>query len=305
MEDIQNELIIKPKPKTLIIVIIMLVILLIVSAFIIYRSSIGSASAYSQFKKAMVEVKKMGDDYAENGMQLQADYYYGMAGSSISAMRLGVEHILDIKGESKYLQDEADATDVKDADVTMKPVYKDWKSIAAISPASPYPYYFEGLILHIQGNEDKAKEAYQNALLNPLFSENSAAFYYLSELSIGELSKMRDELAGIESDLYASFTPKPYGLERHPMNYNDEYLRAKAKDVLEQEANDYTEALRYYSAALRVNPFEAKNYACCALISIFNNDLDAAITCINEGLWVDENNKELNQIAAWLTQNKE
>lgn len=207
-----------------------------------------------------------------------------------------------MKGESKYLKEAADA---EDTNVTAKPTYKDWESIAAISPASPYPYYFEGLIYHIQGNEEKAKEAYQNALINPLFSENSAAFYYLNELSIDELSKMRDELAVIESDLYAIFTPRPYGLERHPMNYNDEYLRAKAKDVLEKEANVYTEALRYYTAALRVNPFEAKNYACCALISIFNNDVDAAIICVNEGLWVDESNKELNQIAAWLTQNLE
>ena len=301
MENIQK---MKQEPRGHILSIIIIAALLIAaaSAFIIYRSSIGSASAYTQFKKAMLEIKKMGDDYTENDMNLQAQHYYGIAASSVSAMRFAVDHILDMKGESKYLKDVADADDTN---VTAKPAYKDWESIAAISPASPYPYYFEGLIYHIQGNESKAKEAYQNALINPLFSENSAAFYYLSELDIDELSTIRDELAVIESDLYAIFTPRPYGLERHPMNFNDEYLRAKAKDVLEKEANEYTEALRYYTAALRVNPFEAKNYACCALISIFNNDIDAAITCVNEGLWVDENNKELNQIAAWLTQNQE
>lgn len=292
----------KPRGRILSIIIVAALLIAATSALIIYRSSIGSASTYTQFKEAMLEIKKMGDDYAENDMKLQAQHYYGMAGSSISAMRLAVDHILDMKGESKYLKDVADA---KDTDITAKPAYKDWESIAAISPASPYPYYFEGLIYHIQGNEEKAKEAYQNALINPLFSENSAAFYYLSELGIDELSTIRDELAVIESELYEIFTPKPYGLERHPMNFNDEYLRAKAKDVLEKEPNEYTEALRYYTAALRVNPFEAKNYACCALISIFNNDVDAAITCVNEGLWIDENNKELNQIAAWLTQNQE
>lgn len=301
MEGIQK---IKQKPRGRILSIFIIAVLLIAvaSAFIIYRSSIGSASAYTEFKEAMLEIKRMGDDYAESDMKLQAQHYYGMAGSSVSAMRLAVDHILDMKGESKYLDDVAD---VEGTNVTAKPEYKDWESIAAISPASPYPYYFEGLIYHIQGNESKAKEAYQNALINPLFSENSAAFYYLSELGTDELSKMRDELAVIESDLYEIFTPRPYGLERHPMNFNDEYLRAKAKDVLEKEPNEYSEALRYYTAALRVNPFDAKNYACCALISIFNNDVDAAITCVNEGLWVDENNKELNQIAAWLTQNQE
>ena len=148
-------------------------------------------------------------------------------------MRLAVDHILDMKGESKYLDDVADA---EDTNVTAKPIYKDWESIAAISPASPYPYYFEGLIYHIQGNESKAKEAYKNALINPLFSENSAAFYYLNELSIDELSKMRDDLAVIESDIYAIFSPRPYGLERHPMNFNDEYLRAK--DTRETNGED-------------------------------------------------------------------
>ena len=301
MEGIQK---MKQKPRGRIFSIIIVAALLIAAAstFIIYRSSISSASAYTEFKEAMLEIKRMGDDYTENGMKLQAQHYYSMAGSSVSAMRLAVDHILDMKGESKYLDDVADA---EDTNVMAKPIYKDWESIAAISPASPYPYYFEGLIYHIQGNESKAREAYKNALINPLFSENSAAFYYLNELSIEELSKMRDDLAVIESDLYAIFSPRPYGLERHPMNFNDEYLRAKAKDVLEKEPNEYTEALRYYTAALRVNPFDAKNYASCALISIFNNDVDEAITCVNEGLWVDENNKELNQIAAWLTQNQE
>jgi tetratricopeptide (TPR) repeat protein len=283
MEGIQK---MKQKPRAYIITIIIAAVLLIAaaSAFIIYRSSIGgSASAYTEFKEAMLEIKKMGDDYAENGMKLQAQYYYGMAGSSVSAMRLAVDHILDMKGKSKYLED---VSDEEDTNVVAKPAYMDWESIAAISPASPYPYYFEGLIYHIQGNESRAEEAYQNALINPLFSENSAAFYYLSELGINELSTMRDELAVIESDLYAIFTPRPYSLERHPMNFNDEYLRAKAKDVLEKEPNEYTEALRYYTAALRVNPFDAKNYACCALISIFNNDVDGAISCVNEGLWV-------------------
>ena len=89
----------------------------------------------------------------------------------------------------------------------------------------------------------------------------------------------------IESDLYEVFTPRPYGLERHPMNFNDEYLLAKVKDVLEKELNEYTEVLRYYTAAFRVNPFEVKNYACCTFISIFNNDVDAVIICVNEERW--------------------
>lgn len=292
MEGIQK---IKQKPRGRILPIIIVAALLIAatSAFIIYRSSNGSASAYTQFKEAMLEIKKMGDDYAENDMKLQAQHYYGIAGSSISAMRFAVDHILHLKGEGEYLEDSADYT------------YRDWDSIAAISFASPYPYYFEGLIYHIQGNERKAEEAYKNAIINPLFPESDVSFYYLSELSIDELSIIRDELYTIESDLYALFTPEQYGFERHPMNYNDEYLRAKAKEVLELEPNHYAEALKYYHAALRTNPFEVKNFACCAVTAIFNEDIDAAIYYVNEGLWVDEDNEELNQLAAWLTLNEE
>lgn len=71
------------------------------------------------------------------------------------------------------------------------------------------------------------------------------------------------------------FIPEPYDIERHPMNYNDEYLRAKAKEVLEQDSNNYSEARKYYQEALRANPFEVKNFACCTVISIFEDDITA------------------------------
>ncbi|HBL50720.1 MAG TPA: hypothetical protein DDZ65_10810, partial [Firmicutes bacterium] len=85
MEGIQK---IKQKPKGRILSIFIVAALLIAAAstFIIYRSSIGSASAYTEFKEAMLEIKRMGDDYTENGMKLQAQHYYGIAGSSVSAM---------------------------------------------------------------------------------------------------------------------------------------------------------------------------------------------------------------------------
>lgn len=292
MEDIQKA---KQKPRGRIIAIIIVVLLLIaaVSAFIIYRGSISPVSAYAQFKKEMMEVKEMGDDYAENGMELQANYYYGIAGSSISAMRLAVDHILYLKGEEEYLENAEDNNS-----------YQDWESIASISLASPYPYYFEGLTHHIQGNESEAEKAYKNAITNPIFPENGISFYYLNESSIDELSIIRNELHEAESEIYTFFIPEQYGFERHPMNYNDEYLRSKAKDILEQKPNNYSDALKYYYAALRANPFEAKNFACCSITAIFDEDIEAALYYVNEGLWVDENNEELIQIAAWLTQNR-
>ncbi len=46
--------------------------------------------AYTEFKEVTLEIKKIGDDYAENNMKLQALYYYSIAGSSVSAIRLMV-----------------------------------------------------------------------------------------------------------------------------------------------------------------------------------------------------------------------
>ncbi|NLL71759.1 MAG: hypothetical protein GX238_11600 [Epulopiscium sp.] len=87
------------------------------------------------------------------------------------------------------------------------------------------------------------------------------------------------------------------------MNYNDEYLRVKAKDILEQDPNNYSDAQKYYHAALMANPFEAKKFACCAVISIFEDDINAAINYVNEGFWLEENNEELKKLATWLTYN--
>lgn len=280
--------------KGVIFVFSIIITLAIVVAVIIIvpRINNDSSSPYPQFINTMIELKEMGDSYNDVGMTLQAQYLYGIAGSSISALRFAIDNIINMKGQEGLV-------DFQDNS------YKDWESIAKISFASPYPYYFEGLINQIKGNEDYAEEAYKNAILNSNFPEDGISFYYLNDLSTEELSKLRQELYSIESSIYDVFTPEPYEIDRHPMNFNDEYLRAKAKEVLEREPNNYSEARKYYYAALRANPFEVKNFACCAIIAIFENDIDGAINYVNDGFWVDEDNEELNQLATWLTYNRE
>lgn len=270
----------------------MLVTVIVVVATILIVSRNNNSSPYPKFIETMTEFKERGDHYNDVGMQLQAHYYYGMAGSSISAMRFAIENLLAMKGEEDLVN-------------SIDNPYTDWESIGMISFASPYPYYFEGLIYHIQGNESKAQELYKNAILNSSFPEDGISFYYLNELSTDKLSEIWNELYTMESEIYNEFNPESYEIDRHPMNYNDGYLRAKAKDILEQDPNNYSEARKYYHAALMANPFETKNFACCAIISIFEDDINAAIDYVNEGFWVEEDNEELKKLATWLTYNGE
>lgn len=134
-----------------------------------------------------------------------------MAGSSISAIRFAIENLLDMKGE----EDLVDSIDNP---------YTDWGSIGMISFVYPYPYYFEGLIYHIQGNESEAQELYKSAILNSSFPKDGISFYYLNDLNKEELLEMCHELYAMESEIYNVFIPEPYEVDRHPMNYNDEYL---------------------------------------------------------------------------------
>ncbi len=258
--------------------------------FIVSQSSSEPESLYSQYIRTMLELKEQGNTYWENHMPLQADYCYGIAGSSISAMRFAIDNILHLKGEGESL-----AELVGDA-------YRDWDTIAAISYVSPYPSYFEGLIYHIQGDKDNATEKYKEAIRNPSFPQENFSFHYLSELTSEELSALRDELLLLEKGIYEVFTPERALIPRHPLNYDDEYLRAKAKAVLEEEPENYEMAINYYHAALQVNPFEGKNFAGRALLAIFSEDMEKGLYYINEGLWIDEDSEELKQLALWLTE---
>jgi hypothetical protein len=53
--------------------------------------------------------------------------------------------------------------------------------------ASPYPYYFEGLILHVQGKNDEAEPCYTAALMNPAYPDSGVNFYYLKDMEVTEL----------------------------------------------------------------------------------------------------------------------
>ena len=236
----------------------------------------AASSIYEQYVSTMEQLKKKGDGYVSNGMKLQAQYCYGVAGSSISALRFAVDNILCLKGEGKTLSE------------VVGEAYGNWDTIASLSYASPYPYYFEGLVYQIQGKEEDAKKCYTNAIMNPSFPQKGVSFYYLNDLSVKELYILKEELVTLERNIYTEYTPDGGSCKRDPMNFSDEYLRALAKEALEQNPADFEEARQYYITALKVNPFEPKNFTSLALYAIYMEDMDSAVYYTNEGLWIDE-----------------
>lgn len=298
-----------PRPKMTAVLVIIVIILLIagLAAVLLLKhptapaaneqsgsttNKTASSSIYEQYVNTMEQLKEKGDGYVSNGMKLQAQYCYGIAGSSISALRFAVDNILCLKGEGKTLSE------------VVGEAYGNWDTIASISYSSPYPYYFEGLIYQIQGKEEDAKKCYTNAIMNPSFPQKGVSFYYLNGLSVKELYTLKEELVTLEKNIYKEYTPDGGSCKRDPMNFNDEYLRAKAKEALEQEPADYEAARQYYITALKVNPFEPKNFSSLALYAIYMEDMDNAVYYTNEGLWIDEKDEALNKIRV-LLQGKE
>lgn len=247
-------------------------------------SSEGGAT-FDLYVETVSQLKVKGDEYTENGMPLQAEYYYSIAGASISALRFAIDNLIVLKGGGDGL-----AAVVGDA-------YGDWDTIASISYVSPYPYYFEGLVYHVQGQMEEASECYRNAIQNPNFPEGGLSFYFLNDLSIDELLVLKEDLVAMENSIYATYTPTFSSLERNPLYFSDAYLRAAALEALRQHPADTVAAQTYYSMALKVNPFDPKNFTALALLAIESGDVESAVYYINEGLWIDPEDSTLNQLA--------
>ena len=232
-----------------------------------------------------------GNEYTDLGLQLQADYAYGWAAASVSSMRYCIDCLLYLEGEGDSLEDL----------VGERP--GNWDEIAAQNYASPYPYFFEGLVYNSQGKNEDAKKCYEKALVNPKFSaENDKSLLILDILSASELKSVKTKLTMLEDKIYEVYNPDKSTYPRSHMNYSDKYLRTLAKETLTANEYDYREALRHYEAALAVNPFEGDNFVGCALMNIYLGEVEQTFFYVNEGLFVDPEHEGLNKIAELLNQ---
>lgn len=235
---------------------------------------------------------EQGNEYTELGLQLQADYAYGWAAASVSAMRYCADCLISLKSKSQTPNEPSDGR------------LGDWGKIASLNYASPYPWYFEGLVYNLQDHNDKARACYEKALLNPAFSaEHDEALTVMLTMSVKELKDVRTKLTKLEDKIFAVYKPKQTTYPREALGSNDVYLRILARECLAANPSDYRGALRHYEAALRVNPFEGDNFLGCALMHLYLEETDKTFFYVNEGLFVDPKHEGLKKIADIL--NKE
>lgn len=242
-----------------------------------------------QFLKAMDELCASGDKLSEQGLSLQAESYYAFAGASVSALRYAAEYILWLKGEGESLDS-----------FTADSRYAGWDEIASVCYASPYPYYFEGLIFHVQDEKEAAKTAYANALLNPAYPEDGVDFYYLRDMSVEKLYALRDELREKENELYDRYAPRPVTVERDPYLFETTYLRAKSEEAF--AAEDYALAADYGRIAVQNDPLDPLNFKCAALCCLYADKAGEAADYLDAGLMLAPEDEGLQTLLTVFTQ---
>ncbi len=228
------------------------------------------------------------------GLTLQGEYFYGMAQSSVSALRYAIDIILWLMGEGESL-----------ADVTASAPYESWDSIIASGMGSPMPHYFEGLVMEIQGKTEEANACYECAAENPLYE--NCDYWYLRNMSVDELYQLKDVVLAKELEIFNEYTPRTNlcsttktGAEFSPTYHLTLAAQASAdgKDQLAWEC-----ALN----ALLTNPTIPELYSAAASYGLVVK-AEETLDIVNEGLFAFPDDGALNYLAGALeiaAENKE
>lgn len=244
------------------------------------ESVIGDGTSYSDFIEVMTGIKEYGDTVAGLDLPVQSEYYYSFAGASVSALRYATEYILWLKGEGDTL-----------ASFTSASRYTGWKTIAEINYASPYPSYFEGLLLEIQGKTDECIDPYASAAIMTLFPEEGLDFYYLKQMSVSGLYDLRDKLRALEDSIYAEYSPVLTGHDWDKYMFDKDYLVAlSAKSV---EAGEYAESLFYAKQALKADPFDTTVWHNAVMCAVYAEEIGLAGEYVDEGLAIFPDDSQL------------
>ena len=137
------------------------------------------------FIENVISIFDMGHEYANDGLTLVAGLPYGTAAASVSAMRYAVDCLLEIKG----------APPAEDGRLS------DWDEIAALGWASPYPYFFEGIVINAKEGIEAATPCYEKACRNPAMTEDDAYLIYIISLDADQLQRLRTALTEAEDEI--------------------------------------------------------------------------------------------------------
>ena len=230
----------------------------------------------------------LGDRFSGLMMDETAAYFYGFAGSVVGSFRLAAERVLWLKGEGDDF-----------ASLSEGSRYTDWDRVAELCFASPYPYYFEGLLYEFQGKTDEAAEAYTYASNMTDFPEEGLDLRYLKDMSVEELYALRDELRKEEDKIYEVYTPVFYGYERSFYASFAEYLYADAAELF--EAGRYPESVIPARYAVRINPKNEDHWTQAVASALYADDPHQAAAWLEEGLKYFPDSKKLDAFYKALT----
>ena len=233
--------------------------------------AVGDGSSYAAFIAVMRDVKTYGDRMAQAGLTAHSEYYYSFAGASVSALRYAVEYILWLKGEGDSL-----------ASFTAGSRYTGWETIAEINYASPYPSYFEGLLLEVQGKTDECIDPYAAAAIMPLFPEEGLDFYYLKKMDVPALYELRDTLRQLEDQIYGAYTPALTGHAWDRLAFDAGYLVGQSAAGI--RAQEYASAFWYARQALPADPSDVTVWQNAAACALYAQEFERAGAYLDEGL---------------------
>lgn len=215
----------------------------------------------------------LGDYSAEQGLTVQAESFYSMAQADLASLRFACECILSLRGEEESLEELIEGSS-----------YTDWSSIAALSPSSPYPFYFEGLMYHLQDREEEAVQCWTLAAMYERFPEAGLDLTGLGDMEIKALYTLRDSLRETEDTITARYQAPYLPVARHPYNGSATYLLTVARNYIANE--DYETALDYCFAAVNADPYDGNAFAGTALALTSLERFDEAQWYLREGLLI-------------------
>lgn len=244
----------------------------------------SDASAHERLMAEVRQYIEIARQQQDAGYSLVGEYLLGMAQAEISSLRQCVDTTLWLRGEGANL-----------AEVTGNAPYVGWDAIVGAGPGNDAPFYFEGLLFTFQGKNDEAQACYDRAAKNPHHKERD--FYYLRNLSIEDLYKVKESAAALENEVYQIYTPRTKLLaERTGAEFHPEFHLALAEAC----SDSPTDALQCAVNALLVNPAEPLLYSSAAVYAMNAMDVEKASEYINEGLFMFPEDGTLNYTAALI-----
>ncbi len=217
------------------------------------------------------------------GFTYQADWYYSYAAATAASLRTCLDASILAKG----------GTVPEDAAERLS----DWEEIGKLNLSCPIVWVCESITYLAQGKNTESDAAWKNAQQYPAYKDAAQPDDAFTQESVGDLIAARTKVAEFEDKLAGAFTPAPVDYRRDPKGWDDGYLCSLGTAALEADETDYAGAMKHYKAALAADPFDGGNFAACALMSLYEEDLDAAALYVSEGLKIAPDHEGLNHLA--------